>query len=135
MSPLSPPNLSGRCGVPAGSLLGAVPCARATTLPPSSEKQEKGRGARGAADPPLLSLPRPGAPHSRGALAATTGPPQPAPSVAPSSFPTPPFQHLACPPGAYGGTKPHTLPYPLPALPPLSTYSPTATPHFSYGQQ
>ncbi|XP_056348325.1 T-box transcription factor TBX10 [Oenanthe melanoleuca] len=103
------------CGAPAGSLLGAVPRARATPLPPRPEKQGKG------------------APRSHGALAAA--PQQPA---APPSFPelaAPTFQPLTCPPGVYVGAKPHTLPYPLPAFSPLSTYGPTTAPTFGYGQQ
>ncbi|XP_071618047.1 T-box transcription factor TBX10, partial [Heliangelus exortis] len=111
------------CGVSAGSLLGAVPRARATPLHPHPEKQQKGRGAGrgGAADPLLPSLPAPpGAPHR-------VGTPQPTP---PHTFP-PHFQ----PPGVYGGPKPRALPYPLPTFPPLSTYSPTTAPPFTYGQQ
>ncbi|KAM4667414.1 T-box transcription factor TBX10 [Amazona ochrocephala] len=103
------------CGVPAGSLLGAMgPGARATALPSHPEKQNKG------------------APRSRGAL-ATAAPPQSAPPVATPGFPelpVPPFQPLACPPSVFVGSKPHTLPYPL-----LSTYSTTAAPTFGYGQQ
>lgn len=119
--------------MPAGSLLGAMPHARATTLPPHPEKQEKGRGAAGGAEPLLLPLPPAGAPCSRGALAAA--PQQPA---APPSFPelpAPTFQSLNCPPGVYVGAKPRTLPYPLPAFPPLSTYGPAVAPTFGYGQQ
>ncbi|XP_042640827.1 T-box transcription factor TBX10-like [Tyto alba] len=107
------------CGVPAGSLLGAMPRARATVLPSCPEKQEKG------------------APRSRGALATAVAP-QPVPPGAPPGFselPTPPFQPLACPPGVYVGAKPRTLPYPLPPFPPLSTYSTTPAPTFGYGQQ
>ncbi|XP_051476904.1 T-box transcription factor TBX10 [Apus apus] len=97
------------CGVAAGSLLAAMPHAQTTPLHPRPEKQEKK-----------------GAPHSQGALA----PPQPAPPAFP-----PAFQPLTCPPGVYGGAKPHALPYPLPTFPPLSTYSTTTAPTFSYGQQ
>ncbi|XP_075568354.1 T-box transcription factor TBX10 [Pelecanus crispus] len=125
------------CGVPAGSLLGAMPRARATALPSRPEKQEKGRGAGGGSDPLLLALPPPGAPRSHGAL-ATTGPPQLAPPTAPPGFPelpAPRFQPLACPPGVYVGAKPRTLPYPLPTFPPLSTYGTAAAPAFGYGQQ
>ncbi|XP_075357593.1 T-box transcription factor TBX10 [Mycteria americana] len=125
------------CGVPAGSLLGATPRARATALPSRPEKQEKGRGAGGGADPLLLSLPPPGAPRSHGALAASV-PPQPAPSAAAPGFPelpAPPFQPLACPPAVYVGAKPRTLPYPLPAFPPLGTFGTAAAPTFGYGQQ
>uniref|UniRef100_A0A8B9RUE4 T-box domain-containing protein n=1 Tax=Accipiter nisus TaxID=211598 RepID=A0A8B9RUE4_9AVES len=120
-----------------GSLLGAMPRARATALPSRPEKREKGRGAGGGPDPLLLSLPPPGAPRSRGAP-ATTVPPQPAPLPAPPSFPElppPSFQPLACPPGVYVGAKPRTLPYPLPTFPPLSTYGTAAAPAFGYGQQ
>ncbi|KAM7108573.1 T-box transcription factor TBX10 [Ciconia maguari] len=107
------------CGVPAGSLLGAMPRAQATALPSRPEKQEKG------------------APRSHGALAATA-PPQPAPSAAPPGFPelpAPPVQPLACPPAVFVGAKPRTLPYPLPAFPPLGTYGTAAAPTFGYGQQ
>ncbi|XP_054246400.1 T-box transcription factor TBX10 [Indicator indicator] len=121
------------CEVPAGSLLGAMPRARTTTLPSHREKQEKGRGSRAGPDPLLLSLPCPGAPHSQGAL-VTTVPPQPTPPSFPE-LPTSTFQPLTCPPGVYVGGKPHTLPYPLPTFPPLSTYSTTTTSHFGYGQQ
>ncbi|XP_027759594.1 T-box transcription factor TBX10 [Empidonax traillii] len=38
-------------------------------------------------------------------------------------------------PCVYTGAKPRTLPYPLPAFPPLSTYGTTAGPTFGYGQQ
>ncbi|XP_039568302.1 T-box transcription factor TBX10 [Passer montanus] len=103
------------CGVPAGSLLGAMPRARAAPLAPRPEKQEKG------------------APRSHGALAAA--PQQPA---APPSFPelpAPTFQPLTCPPGVYVGAKPRSLPYPLPAFPQLSSYGPTSAPTFGYGQQ
>ncbi|XP_057882640.1 T-box transcription factor TBX10 [Melospiza georgiana] len=103
------------CGVPAGSLLGAMPRARATPLPPGPEKQEKG------------------APRSHRALA-----PAPQPPAVPPSFPelpAPTFQPLTCPPGVCVGAKPRTLPYPLPAFPQLSTYGPTAAPTFGYGQQ
>lgn len=132
-----PPHLYYRCGVPAGSLLGAMPRARATALPSRPEKQEKGRGVGGGPDALLLSLPSPGAPRSRGASAATV-PPQPAPLPAPPGFPElppPSFQPLACPPGVYVGAKPRTLPYPLPTFPPLSTYGTAAAPAFGYGQQ
>ncbi|XP_074698731.1 LOW QUALITY PROTEIN: T-box transcription factor TBX10 [Strix aluco] len=125
------------CGVPAGSLLGVMPRARATALPSHPEKQEKGRGAEGGADPLLLSLPPPGAPRNRGALAATVTPQTSSPGAPPGfpELPTPPFQPLACPPGVYVGAKPRTLPYPLPPFPPLSTYSTAAAPAFGYGQQ
>lgn len=128
-----PPHLSCRCGVPAGSLLGAMPRARATPLPPRPEKQDKGRGAAGGAEPLLLPLRTAGAPRSHEAVAAS--PQQPA---APPSFPelsAPTFQPLTCPPGVYVGAKPRTLPYPLPAFPPLSSYGPTAAPTFGYSQQ
>lgn len=131
--PPEPPHLSCRCGGPAGSLLGAVPRARATALPSRPEKQEKGRGAGVGGDPLVLSLPARGAPHSHGALAAAV-PPQPAPRSFPE-LPTPPFQPLTCPPSVYMGAKPRTLPYPLPAFPPLSTYGTAAAPAFGYGQQ
>uniref|UniRef100_A0A8V5G1M6 Uncharacterized protein n=1 Tax=Melopsittacus undulatus TaxID=13146 RepID=A0A8V5G1M6_MELUD len=120
-----PTSLSCRCGAPAGSLLGAMG-PRARVLPSHHEQQDKGMGGREGAEPLVLSLP----PHSRGAVA---GAPQPAPPVAASGFPelpVPPFQPLSCPTSVLMGPKPHTLPYPL-----LSTYSPTATPTFGYGQQ
>ncbi|XP_068255598.1 LOW QUALITY PROTEIN: T-box transcription factor TBX10 [Nyctibius grandis] len=110
------------CRVPAGSLLGAMPRARPTALPSHPEKQEEGRGAWGGAEHLALSLPTPGAPHSHGAPVATVPPPP-----SPPGFPEPPFQPPTCPPGLYMGAKPRTLPYPLPAFPPLST--------FGYGQQ
>ncbi|XP_033918034.1 T-box transcription factor TBX10-like [Melopsittacus undulatus] len=113
------------CGAPAGSLLGAMG-PRARVLPSHHEQQDKGMGGREGAEPLVLPLP----PHSRGAVA---GAPQPAPPVAASGFPelpVPPFQPLSCPTSVLMGPKPHTLPYPL-----LSTYSPTATPTFGYGQQ
>uniref|UniRef100_A0A8V5FXV8 Uncharacterized protein n=1 Tax=Melopsittacus undulatus TaxID=13146 RepID=A0A8V5FXV8_MELUD len=90
------------------------------------DTEDKGMGGREGAEPLVLPLP----PHSRGAVA---GAPQPAPPVAASGFPelpVPPFQPLSCPTSVLMGPKPHTLPYPL-----LSTYSPTATPTFGYGQQ
>lgn len=111
-----------------------MPRARAAPLPPGPEKQEKGRGAAGGAEPLLLPLPPAGAPRSHGALAAA--PQQPA---APPGFPELPaatLQPLPCPPGVYGGAKPRTLPYPpLPTFPPLSTYGPTTAPTFGYSQQ
>lgn len=127
------PPLSCRCGAPAGSLLGALPRARASPLPPHPEKQEKGRGASEGAETLLLPLPPPGAPRSRGALATVSQQPAAPPSFPELSAPT--FQPLTCPPGVYVGAKPRTLPYPLPAFPPLSTYGPSTAPTFSYSQQ
>lgn len=114
-----------------------MPRGRATPLPPRPEKREKGRGAAagaaGGPEPLLLPLPPAGAPRNHGALAAA--PQQPAAPPTFPELPAPTFQPLTCPPGVYVGAKPHTLPYPLPAFPPLSTYGPTAAPTFGYGQQ
>uniref|UniRef100_U3JEF2 T-box domain-containing protein n=1 Tax=Ficedula albicollis TaxID=59894 RepID=U3JEF2_FICAL len=67
---------------------------------------------------------------SRGKAPLSTTPTPGFPELA-----APTFQPLTCPPGVYVGAKPRTLPYPLPAFSPLSTYGPTAAPTFGYGQQ
>lgn len=98
-----------------GHILSTPPCppscrCGATLSLPQATTQDKGRGARGRAAPPLL-------PRSHGALAA----------VAPPGFSAPHFQPLPYPPhSVYVGAKPRASPYPLPALHPDG---------FSYGQQ
>ncbi|XP_039408882.1 LOW QUALITY PROTEIN: T-box transcription factor TBX10 [Corvus cornix cornix] len=101
----------GWCGVPAGSLLGAMPHARATPLPPHPEKQEKAVG--------LWLLPPNNQQH---------------PPVSLSSL-HPPSSPSTAPLVSMWGPNPAPCPYPLPAFPPLSTYGPAMAPTFSYGQQ